>query len=168
MVALSDSQTGAVACDHVRVEPANILAGPIPNVLANNGGGAGGLQTSILALGLAKSAIDFVEKEAINRTDLSQTQTELRTQLDQLCQQLFLAADKNPKDLAIAAEVRSQANSLALRATQAALVIAKGAGFVEGHPVGRWCSEALFFLVWSCPQDVAQANLGEFVTCSLQ
>ena len=26
---------------------------------------------------------------------------------------------------------------------------------------GRWCREALFFLVWSCPQSVLSANLCE-------
>ena len=50
---------------------------------------------------------------------------------------------------------------VATGATQAALVAAKGAGYVEGHRVGRWCQEALFFLVWSCPQAVLDANLCE-------
>ena len=58
-------------------------------------------------------------------------------------------------------ELRTRANSLALRSTQAALAAAKGAGFVAGHPAGRWCREALFFLVWSCPQSVVAANLCE-------
>ena len=50
---------------------------------------------------------------------------------------------------------------LVLRATQGALAAAKGAGYVVGHPVGRWCREALFFLVWSCPQGVMAAALCE-------
>jgi alkylation response protein AidB-like acyl-CoA dehydrogenase len=58
-------------------------------------------------------------------------------------------------------ELRQRANSLALRASQAALAAAKGAGYVAGHPAGRLCREALFFLVWSCPQPVLQANLCE-------
>ncbi|MBW8885705.1 MAG: acyl-CoA dehydrogenase, partial [Planctomycetia bacterium] len=58
-------------------------------------------------------------------------------------------------------ELRTRANSLALRASQAALAAAKGAGYVVGHPAGRWCREALFFLVWSCPQPVLHANLCE-------
>ena len=57
---------------------------------------------------------------------------------------------------------RKGANDLALQATQSALAAAKGAGFVEDHEVGRWCCEALFFLVWSCPQAVIDAHL-----CSL-
>ena len=58
-------------------------------------------------------------------------------------------------------ELRGRANNLVLRSTQAALAAAKGAGFVSGHPAGRWCREALFFLVWSCPQPVVAAHLCE-------
>ena len=58
-------------------------------------------------------------------------------------------------------DLRVKSNSLALRSTQAALAAAKGSGYVEGHPAGRWCQEALFFLVWSCPQPVLNANLCE-------
>jgi hypothetical protein len=58
--------------------------------------------------------------------------------------------------------LRAGANSLVLRATQAALAAAKGAGFVADHPAGRWCREALFFIVWRCPQLVLDANLCEF------
>lgn len=57
--------------------------------------------------------------------------------------------------------IRQRANSLVSRASQAALAAAKGSGYVVGHPAGRWCREALFFLVWSCPQPVAAANLCE-------
>ena len=57
--------------------------------------------------------------------------------------------------------IRQRANTFVLRATQAALSAAKGTGYVAGHPAGRWCREALFFLVWSCPQPVAAANLCE-------
>ena len=57
--------------------------------------------------------------------------------------------------------IRQRANTLVLRATQAALAASKGAGFVAGHPAERMVREALFFLVWSCPQPVLNANLCE-------
>ena len=164
MIALSASHTGAVEVDDVFVPSANVVAGPVEQVLTGNGGGAGGLQTSVLALGLAEAAIDFIENEAQRRSDLASAQTALRSQHEVLCRDLFNATDGST-DIT-AAEIRSQANSLVLRATQSALVAAKGAGFVTGHPVGRWCQEALFFLVWSCPHEVSQANLDEFAPCS--
>jgi hypothetical protein len=64
--------------------------------------------------------------------------------------------------------LRQDANSLVLRATQTAMGIAKGAGYLAAHPVGRWCQEALFFLVWSCPEPVLQANLCELVSFSTE
>ncbi len=39
------------------------------------------------------------------------------------------------------------------------LAAAKGTGYMIGHPAGRWCREALFFLIWSCPQPVMSAHL---------
>jgi alkylation response protein AidB-like acyl-CoA dehydrogenase len=48
---------------------------------------------------------------------------------------------------------------LALQATQAALILSKGSGFVAPHPVQRWVRQALFFLVWSCPRPVASEVL---------
>jgi hypothetical protein len=61
-----------------------------------------------------------------------------------------------------AASIRGRANSLVLRATQADLAASKGAGFVAGHPAERAVREALFFLVWSCPQPVLAAALRGF------
>jgi hypothetical protein len=46
------------------------------------------------------------------------------------------------------------------------LSAAKGSGYVIGHPAGRWCREALFFLVWSCPQPVLSAHLCELAGIS--
>ena len=78
--------------------------------------------------------------------------------LDELYQ---MDRGEGPNDLVA---LRKKANDLALNCTQAALVAAKGVGFAGGHDVGRWCREALFFLVWSCPQGVAQAHLCSFMS----
>jgi alkylation response protein AidB-like acyl-CoA dehydrogenase len=160
LLALSQSQTGSIRCDGAEIPIANVVAGPVENVLAGNGGGAGGLQTSVLALGLSSSAIEFIESESERRRELSPISNALQTEQDQI-KEMLLAATAGT-GAATAADIRSRANSLALRATQSAMVAAKGAGYVAGHPVGRWCREALFFLVWSCPQEVAESNLCEF------
>jgi alkylation response protein AidB-like acyl-CoA dehydrogenase len=91
----------------------------------------------------------FIEAAAAMRRELNELVNDL----------LGLAGGEQP---CAAEDARGRANSLALRTTQAALVAAKGAGFVAGHPAGRWCREALFFLVWSCPPSVLTANLCEF------
>src|SRR5213076_2429035 len=102
---------------------------------------------------------DFLSAEASRRSDLTPATESLRAERQTLADDLLAAARGEPG--CSAENLRSRANSLALRASQAALTAAKGAGFVQGHPAGRWCREALFFLVWSCPAPVLQANLCE-------
>jgi alkylation response protein AidB-like acyl-CoA dehydrogenase len=58
-----------------------------------------------------------------------------------------------------ALKLRAGCTRLALQATQAALILSKGSGFVAPHPVQRWVRQALFFLVWSCPRPVASEVL---------
>jgi len=161
LVALSASQTGRVGCEAVLVGSQHLIAGPRENVLASmsSGSATGGFQTSSLALGLSKCAIDFIGSESENRSDLSATHRALENQFLELEGRLKQLASGIP--VCTNEEIRSEANSLVLRATQSALVAAKGTGYVAGHPVGRWCQEALFFLVWSCPQSVLEANLCE-------
>jgi len=158
LVGLSSSHTGAVRFDKVQLSREWLIAGPIENVMTLGiGGSTGGLQTSTLAVGLAVTAIAYLGREAAQREDLRAPAEALRRDVDQTAADLLALADGachcTPQDL------RFRANSLAMRATQAALTAAKGTGYVAGHPAGRWCREALFFLVWSCPQPVASASL---------
>ncbi|REK11416.1 MAG: acyl-CoA dehydrogenase [Planctomycetota bacterium] len=160
LVGLTGSHTGEVRLDGVQLGREWLLAGPVEDVMkVGAGASTGGLQTSTLAVGLSKAAVEFLEGEAEKRPDLSGPAAELRDELSDVEQLLLSLAGGHEacsKD-----ELRTQANSLVLRASQAALAAAKGSGYVVGHPAGRWCREALFFLVWSCPQGVMAANLCE-------
>ena len=160
LVALTASRTGSVFCDQVFVERKWLLAGPVPEVMKQGAGAkTGGLQTSTLAIGLATSAVEFLECETGKRPDLLAPATAMRAELTSITADLLALADG--QEACTASDLRARANSFALRATQASLAAAKGAGFVAGHPAGRWCREALFFLVWSCPQGVLNTNLCE-------
>ena len=160
LVALSASCTDQVAFEQVHVEQSMLLNGPKENVLkCATGIRTGGLQTSTLAIGLAQAAVQFLATEATKRTELQEAAAELTQEVDALTLRLLNASESDTD--CDTSEIRTLANRLALRTTQAALTAAKGAGFVQGHPVGRWCREALFFLVWSCPQPIAQAHLCE-------
>jgi len=165
LVGLSASQTGPVRCHNVEVRDELVLAGPSPEVMKQgSGGNTGGVQTSALAIGLASAAIEFLASEAGQRDQLNPPADSFRRERDQLAADMLAAASDEPT---CSNEVlRTRANSLALRATQAALAAAKGAGYLAGNPVGRWCCEALFFLVWSCPQPVMDANLCELAGIS--
>lgn len=160
LVGLSASHTGQVQLDGVRLGREYLLAGPVENVMQRGvGAGTGGLQTSTLAVALASAAIDYLEGETAKRAGLAEPAAELRRDHERLETNLLaLAAGQQ---VCTTDELRVDANSLALRASQAALAAAKGTGYLVGHPAGRWCREALFFLVWSCPQHVMAANLCE-------
>ena len=162
LVALSGSHTGRVELQDVMVPHELVLAGPEEQVLkaGKKNAATGRLQTSALAIGLASAAVKFVSQQASQRENLVANEAALQQELADLRSKLLAMADgimtcSNE-------ELRTAANSFVLRATQSALVAAKGAGFVAEHNVGRWCREALFFLVWSCPQNVSDANLCEF------
>jgi alkylation response protein AidB-like acyl-CoA dehydrogenase len=165
LVGLSASRTGPVRLERVRVSRDWLLAGPIPEVMKQGlGARTGGLQTSALAIGLATAAIALVEQQATARRELTEPVEALIMEREALLEAMFQLASAVGGTLECslsANELRVRANSLALRASQAALAAAKGAGYVAGHPAGRWCREALFFLVWSCPTPVLQANLCE-------
>ncbi len=160
LLGLQASQTGQVNFNQVEVPSSNLLQGPDPNVLQRGrGAGTGGLQTTTLAVGLAASAIDYLSGEVINRPELKSVASALEVEWSTLHQDVLAAA--TGRAACSNEQLRQRANSLVLRATQAALAVAKGAGYSPEHPVGRWCCEALFFLVWSCPQPVINANLCE-------
>ena len=160
LIALNASQTAPLILKECRVPRRYLLAGPVEEVMKQGiGARTGGVQTSTLAVGLARAAIEFLSGEAVSRGDLLEPATALRSEADQLARELIGSAAGEPG--CPASELRTRANSLALRASQAALAAAKGAGFLASHPAGRWCREALFFLVWSCPQPVMAANLCE-------
>ena len=167
LVALSGSETGRVQFNQVEIADDGVLAGPAPNILTRGKNkSTGGLQTSALAIGLAAAAVEYLNLEASkpNRTDLIDKAQMLQTQHHELVDTII--ALSSGQDVCSSDELRTQANSFVLRATQAALVAAKGAGYVDHSPVGRWCREALFFLVWSCPQVVRDANLCELAGIS--
>ncbi|MBX3422435.1 MAG: acyl-CoA/acyl-ACP dehydrogenase [Pirellulaceae bacterium] len=162
LLALSATCTDRVEVAGVTIRNEDIVAGPAQQVMqVNTGGegGAGGLHTSILAIGLSMRAVEFLQHEARQRPALRAVADKLASDVSRLHR--VLQAMSAGQAVMTATGLRQQANSLVLRTTQAALQAAKGAGFVQGHPAGRWAREALFFLVWSCPQTVVDANLCE-------
>src|SRR5207248_2307359 len=137
------------------------LAGPVEKVMAGGRGGTGGLETSCLALGLTGAAVTYLLQEAASRPDLKPTAERLDHARLLMREELHRAAREGCSAEAAAA-LRARANTLVLRASQAALTASKGAGFVRGHPAQRWARQALFFLVWSCPRSAVEATMAYF------
>ena len=109
------------------------------------------------------------QAEAEKRPDLLEVHGALDAEWTRLHQDLLMAlAGEGAESPQLSAEtIRRRANSLALRMTQAYLAATKGAGFLANHPASRFVREAMFFLVWSCPQPVLAAQLQEFA-CTLE
>jgi alkylation response protein AidB-like acyl-CoA dehydrogenase len=158
LMALQGSMTAEVHCNGVVVDRDWLLAGPTERVMQTGRGGAGGLETSCLALGLTGAALEHLEREAGPRPELVAALDTLRRKQRTLREQMYRLVDAGrPAEQAVA--LRAQANALVLSATQAALTVSKGTGFVRQHPAQRWARQALFFLVWSCPWPAAAATL---------
>lgn len=157
LMALQGSLTAEVRCRDVRLESRWILAGPAERVLAG-GRGAGGLETSGLALGLAKSAISYLQSEGLKRTEWQGRATACAESWQALQEQLRRLACEGA-DAQAASNLRAKVNALVLRSTQFALAAAKGSGFLRSHPAQRWARQAMFFLVWSCPAPALDATL---------
>jgi len=158
LMALQGSLTGEVICDDVKIDRQWLLAGPVERVMAVGRGGTGGLETSCLALGLTKAAIDYLTTEAIARPELGTLAERLEATHRPLVAEMHHLAEvgMTPET---AAALRGRANTLVLQATQTALTASKGTGFLKTHPAQRWARQALFFLVWSCPRPATEATL---------
>jgi butyryl-CoA dehydrogenase len=162
LMALRGSRTCQIHCDGVILPHAALLAGPAEKILTGKPGGVGGLETSCVALGHAGAAIDYLHQEATSRPDLvpiverfEQVRRQTRTRLHAL-------AVETPANEAMIA-LRVDCTRLALQASQVALTVAKGAGFVAPHPAQRWARQAMFFLVWSCPRPAAEGLIGHLL-----
>lgn len=172
LMALNASQTASINLNEVRVPRRYLIAGPVEGVMTRGqGGGAGSVATSSLAVGLSLRSIRYLESESETRGDLLDVVRPLRLEVDELCADIAAAAvgsGSAGEDRLSAPAIRQRSNSLVLRATQAHLAATKGAGFVVGHPAEQAVREAMFFLVWSCPQPVLQAALREFACLGIE
>ncbi|MCA9074390.1 MAG: acyl-CoA/acyl-ACP dehydrogenase [Planctomycetaceae bacterium] len=166
LLALDGSLTGSIGLDNVTVDQHYLLAGPVEGVMSHGqGGGTGSVATSSLAVGLAGRSIALLMHESDGRPDLRDIVEPFAAEWSNLRFNLYSAArgEATPDTPHLTSEsIRQRANSLALRSTQALLAATKGAGFVSGHPAERGIREAMFFLVWSCPQPIVTAALREF------
>jgi butyryl-CoA dehydrogenase len=173
LLALSASHTSPVQLGNVVVGRSELVAGPIEQVMRQGAGSTGSLGTSALAVGLSRAAMKHLAAEAAVRPDLAPILEPLADECAALEVALAEAAEPGSKagEVVLSPEaLRGRANSLALRSTQALLAASKGAGFVSGHFAERAVREAMFFLVWSCPQPVVAAALRELAglgTCDV-
>ena len=162
LAALRGSRTTQMHCAGVELGREWLLAGPFEKPPTTGRGGAGGFETSCLALGLAGAAIDLLRGEGEVRPDLTEAAERFEAARGRLRSRLREAAEGSAEPAEQVA-LRVDCTQLALQATQVALTAAKGTGFVAPHPAQRWARQALFFLVWSCPRPAAEGIIGRLL-----
>ena len=70
-----------------------------------------------------------------------------------------VAAGADSSDSSLVPLLRGQCNYLALRVTHAAVALYKGNALLVSHPAQRLAREAMFLLVWSCPDPVIDCTV---------
>lgn len=165
LLALNASQTASLTLQGTFIARDRIVAGPIDRVVTSATGGTGSVTTSALAVGAAAGVLDHFASEVEKRPELAEIVAPFeleRVTLSHAIADHLEATSVGSTPRMNSEMIRQRANSLVLRVSQAFMAASKGAGFVTGHPAERAVREALFFLVWSCPQPVVTAALRQF------
>jgi len=161
LVALSASQTTMIRCEDALLPADHLLLGPMPRVLSGARQSVR-LPQAFLATGLCRGALDLIAEHdsARARGLVASFESELdsaRAQVIAVCQ----GSPQSPEQSASEQipRVRAMCNELALRITHAAVSIFKGSALLAEHPAQRLAREALFLLVWSCPDSVIDCTV---------
>jgi alkylation response protein AidB-like acyl-CoA dehydrogenase len=158
LVALRSTFTSSLQLKNVLLEDRWLLRGPKESALA---GGRGGLTLgqTFLAMGLCRSALDLIADHKSDRAKaaLDRFEEQLRELRNEI---LTLSQPGRETDASAAnARLRGACNDLALRITHAAIALYKGTALLADHPAQRLAREAMFLLVWSCPNPVIDCTV---------
>jgi len=157
LAALRSSWTASLRCGGVEIDEPLLLRGPAEKVIVRSNDLP--LRQAFQAIGLCRGALDLIA--AHNSAAASKAHQRLESQLVALRDRVLALSQSGREAEATAAapEIRGQCNDLALRITHAAVALYKGAALLAGHPAQRLAREALFLLVWSCPNPVIDCTI---------
>jgi len=155
-VALSASRTSAIRCDRVPLSHRWILAGPKERALAGRKKGLP-IGQCFPAMGLCRSALDLIAGHDSDRA--RQIHLRMGEQLDSLRVRVIGYCESTTPDPNEAPRLRGECNELAVRVTHAAVALYKGTALLSAHPAQRLAREAMFLLVWSCPDAVIDCTV---------
>ena len=155
LVALRETWTSRVRCDNVAIDPDLILLGPAPSVLSLRGKTIP-IPQAFLALGHARHAVDLIAEHDSDRA--RGLVARFGWQVDDLHARVVVACAPDA-DSSLVPLLRGECNDLALRVTHAAVALYKGNALLLSHPAQRLAREAMFLLVWSCPDPVIDCTV---------
>jgi len=155
LVALRETWTSQVRCEDVAIDHDLLLLGPAPNVLSLRRKSVP-IPQAFLALGHARGALDLIAEHDSDRA--RNLVRKLGKQIDALHARV-VAACAPGSDPSLIPLLRGECNELALRVTHAAVALYKGNALLLSHPAQRLAREAMFLLVWSCPDPVIDCTV---------
>jgi alkylation response protein AidB-like acyl-CoA dehydrogenase len=158
MVALNCTMTGPIQLKDVLIEDDWVLRPPVTSALGGRRNGLT-LGQTFIATGLTRTALNLIGEHDSDRARaagdrFSQQLAELRREIAGLCQ-----PGREADASAANARLRGACNDLALRVTHAAIALYKGTALLRDHPAQRLAREAMFLLVWSCPNPVIDCTV---------
>lgn len=157
LVGLRSTHTAAVRCDGVMLDDRHVLAGPVQRVLGDRPKSLP-IGQVFLAMGHCRGALQLIGEHTSERARTTREQFE--AQLDDLRRRVLdFCSPTSSADPAAGACLRGECNELALRITHAAVALYKGSSLLPDHPAQRLAREALFLLVWSCPDPVIDCTV---------
>jgi alkylation response protein AidB-like acyl-CoA dehydrogenase len=157
MVALTQTLTSSLRLKNVLLEDRWVLRPPSASALAGRRGLT--LGQTFIATGLCQAALDLIAKHTSDAARsahgrFAEQLAAVRTEVHALCQ-----PGREADATAANARLRGTCNDLALRVTHAAVAIYKGTALLADHPAQRLAREAMFLLVWSCPNPVIDCTV---------
>jgi alkylation response protein AidB-like acyl-CoA dehydrogenase len=155
MVALSETWTSRVRCDNVAIDRDLLLLGPAPNVLSLRRKSVP-IPQAFLALGHARGGVDLIAEHDSDRA--RNLVRKFGEQIDALHGRVVRACQPG-SDPQVIPLLRGECNELALRVAHAAVALYKGNALLLSHPAQRLAREAMFLLVWSCPDPVIDCTV---------
>jgi alkylation response protein AidB-like acyl-CoA dehydrogenase len=109
-----------------------------------------------LALGHARGGVDLIARHDSDRA--RNLARKFGEQVDAVHARV-IAACAAGSDPSLVPLLRGACNDLALRITHAAVALYKGNALLLSHPAQRLAREAMFLLVWSCPDPVIDCTV---------
>jgi butyryl-CoA dehydrogenase len=162
LVALRSSWTSQIEIRNSKLDRRWILRGPVEKALSRSSKGLA-LGQIFLAFGLCTGALQLIGEENSDRAKSlgerfgGQLET-IRNEALDLCK-----PGREADSAAAAPRLRASCHDLAVRMTQSAVALYKGSGLLMDHPAQRLAREAMFFLVWSCPDAVIDCTVNVLV-----
>ena len=158
LVALRSTFTSSLVLKNVIVDDRWLLRGPAEKVLDIRRKNLN-LGQAYLATGLCLAGLDLLAEhrsEAAREAHAAVGRPVAAAEAGNPVAQPDRPRDRSRRR---SSAIRGACNDLALRITHTAVAIYKGTALLADHPAQRLAREAMFLLVWSCPNPVIDCTV---------